>query len=114
MTYNPKPFVVPPEIAFGLYQHELDGLRGVYARYPEVISVRIYGSRARGDFRNGSDIDMAVVAPGISRLHKAMIADDLDNLGYLLRMDVHYLHEISNQDLLAVIDAEGQLLYPAP
>ena len=32
----------------------------VFSRYPEIETVFVYGSRTKGNFRPGSDIDLAL------------------------------------------------------
>jgi predicted nucleotidyltransferase len=51
---------------FGMSERILEDLRRVSRRFPEIERVLIYGSRARGDFKPYSDIDLAVVAPTLT------------------------------------------------
>jgi predicted nucleotidyltransferase len=46
------------DATFGLSRRALDLLRGVLSGYPAVERAIVYGSRAKGNFRNGSDIDI--------------------------------------------------------
>jgi len=34
--------------------------------FPEVTSIKVFGSRAKGTFRNGSDIDIALIGDAIT------------------------------------------------
>ena len=47
-------------LKFGLSQNNIDRLAGIFSKYPAVEHVDIFGSRAKGTFRSGSDIDLAV------------------------------------------------------
>jgi len=58
---------------FGLDKHIYADLACVFARYPAVTQVLIFGSRAKGTWKPGSDIDLAVVAPGMSDLEFARL-----------------------------------------
>ena len=49
--------------AFGLDAETAASLRECLARFPGVDRAWIYGSRARGDYRTSSDIDLMVDAP---------------------------------------------------
>ncbi len=42
---------------FGLEQKDIDLIRDTFKMFPEIEEVIIYGSRASGDYRSGSDID---------------------------------------------------------
>jgi predicted nucleotidyltransferase len=44
-------------IQFGLKQEDIDKINDVFASYEGIDSVVIYGSRAKGNFKVGSDID---------------------------------------------------------
>jgi hypothetical protein len=45
--------------SFGLDDRERDLIAGVFHRHPEVDEVRIFGSRAKGNYEKHSDIDLA-------------------------------------------------------
>jgi uncharacterized protein len=43
---------------FGLDQEEIDEIIRVISMFPEIESAFIFGSRAKGNFRKGSDVDI--------------------------------------------------------
>ncbi|WP_256201110.1 nucleotidyltransferase domain-containing protein [Thermoanaerobacter thermocopriae] len=45
---------------FGLSDKLIDSLKDIFKKYPQIKRVVIYGSRARGDFKPASDIDIAI------------------------------------------------------
>ena len=47
---------------FGLSEKSMEIIRGIYSQFPQIKSVILYGSRAKGNFKPGSDIDMTIVA----------------------------------------------------
>ena len=54
---------------FGLKQTTIDKINSVFEKYPDVEQVIIYGSRAKGNYRNGSDIDITLKGKEIGRAH---------------------------------------------
>ncbi len=46
---------------YGLKQTVVEQISHVLARYPEIERAVIYGSRAKGNFKPGSDIDLALI-----------------------------------------------------
>jgi predicted nucleotidyltransferase len=48
-------------IQFGLKQEDIDKINDVFASYEGIDSVVIYGSRAKGNFKVGSDIDLTII-----------------------------------------------------
>ncbi len=97
---------------FGLSEALLADLRETFARFPEVQEVWLYGSRARGDFGPGSDIDLAIVAPGMSRERFAALYGALLDLPCAFPMDILRWEELEDADLRARILAQRRRLYP--
>lgn len=96
---------------FGLSSRALGLLRGLFCAYPEVRRAIVYGSRAMGNYRNGSDIDITLDAPDMENarfLHLCTAADDL-MLPWM--MDLSILSNIDNAALLSHITRVGQTLW---
>lgn len=98
------------QVAFGLYAHELAGIRGVLSRHPAVARARIYGSRAMGTYYEGSDVDLALEGD-IPFSELLTLKAELSDLGYLLTYDVLSLETLTNADLRAHIERVAQVLY---
>lgn len=69
----------------------LAGLRSVLQAHAEVRLALVFGSRARGDARPDSDLDVAVLAPGMDLL--ALAATLRDATG--LEVDVVSLSDVT-------------------
>lgn len=96
----------------GLSDSILGDLRRVFATYPEIEQVLIFGSRAKGTFKDGSDIDLAVFAQHMSEPRFTQLWNELDALPLIFKMDVLHWNKLGNQRLKDRIPAEGKLLYP--
>lgn len=96
----------------GLSDVILDDLRRVFATYPEIEQVLIFGSRAKGTFKDGSDIDLAVFAQHMSEPRFTQLWNELDTLPLVFKMDVLHWNRLGNQRLKDKIPVEGKLLYP--
>ena len=96
---------------FGLKKRTLQKIIGVIASVQEVDQAILYGSRAKGNNREGSDIDITLKGEKLSLKelnHLSLALDDLD-LPYLF--DLSILHHIENDDLLDQIQRVGKILY---
>ncbi len=51
---------------FGLKADTIRKINEVFVRYPHIEKVLIYGSRAKGNFKNGSDIDLTLVGENLN------------------------------------------------
>ena len=77
---------------------------------PHVRRVLLFGSRARGDHRPRSDIDLAVEAPGADVFEWDRACALAENAATLLHIDLVRLEE-ANADFRDEILSEGLLLY---
>lgn len=86
-------------------------MQRVFALYPELDKVIIYGSRAKGNYRPGSDIDLTLLglSLGDSILSKVLV--DLDDLNTPYFMDISLFDQIESQVLLEHIQRVGQVFY---
>ena len=97
---------------YGLSDQTLQKIRDVFMRYPEVEEAVLYGSRARGDYKNGSDIDLTL--RGDSELTHTLlsrIANDLDDQFLPYTIDLSIFENINNSDMIEQIQHFGVTLY---
>lgn len=98
-------------LTFGLSSAIIADLHRVFAAYPEVEQVLIFGSRAKGNFRSGSDIDLAVLASRVSEARFTQLWNELDALPILFKMDVLHWNSLGNERLKNKIREEGKVFF---
>lgn len=95
----------------GLSLRELSLILDVLLEHPEITKANLFGSRAKGNARSNSDIDLAVW--GIQKeLHIESLIQDLDALPLPYKFDVLAYQKIKNKDLREHIDRVGLQIYP--
>jgi uncharacterized protein len=103
-----------PEIesaACGLKPDVIENMRAVFALYPQVEQVILYGSRAKGNYKNGSDIDLCLVGPSLTLPVLLNIDNALDDLLLPYKIDLSLLHHLDNAALRAHIERVGVNFY---
>lgn len=75
--------------------------------YPHVVGIRLYGSRARGDYRESSDIDLAIDAPFMTDKEFSALWNALDDLPIVFSLDSVHLQSLQNESLLRAIEEDG-------
>ena len=96
--------------AVDLREPTLRQLVSVFALYPELAEVRLFGSRATGSATNRSDIDLATI--GITDRHRlGRLMLDLDDLPIAQVCDVVGYEMISNPLLRGHIDRVGVTIW---
>ena len=99
------------ELRYGLTEDAIIRINAVFAACPEIERVVLYGSRAKGTQRNGSDIDLTIEGDAVSHSQLLRIENMLDDLLLPHKMDLSLLREIDNPDLLAHIRRVGLVFY---
>ena len=92
---------------YGLAQEDIDKIQGVFIRYPVVEKAVLYGSRAKGNYRYNSDINLTLLGEGLTLSVLFAIENDLDDLLLPYKIDLSILQKIENPDLLAHIERVG-------
>jgi predicted nucleotidyltransferase len=98
-------------LSFGLKETTIEKIQGVLARYPEIEKAVLYGSRAKGNYRNGSDIDLTLMGDGLTHNQLLRIEMEIDDLLLPYKMDLSLYRQIENSDLLKHIDRVGITFY---
>jgi predicted nucleotidyltransferase len=97
---------------FGLLERDLKYIKLAASKYKEIDKIVIYGSRAMGNHKQGSDVDIALMGEKTNQETVRRLYDDLNEeypLPYFF--DVVDYKEISNENLKKHIMEEGKLLY---
>ena len=98
---------------YGLKLDVITKIQDVFIRFKEVDRVVIYGSRAMGNYKNGSDIDIVIfVKPKVAAsVLLTRISEALDDLNLVYSFDLSFYDDISNLDLIEHIKRVGSDLY---
>lgn len=94
---------------FGLPDQTIFLIKQVFARYPAIKQVMIYGSRAKGNYRPGSDIDLTLLGSALDSSVLSRVLVDLDELNTPYLMDVSIFSQIESPDLIEHIQRAGQI-----
>jgi predicted nucleotidyltransferase len=95
----------------GLPVETIEGIVAVLVRHPGVEKAILYGSRAKGNYKPGSDIDLALLGQSLDMAELARIEDEIDDLSFPYTMDMAIYSQIDNQNLIDHIDRVGVPLY---
>ena len=74
----------------------------------------IYGSRAKGNYRTSSDIDLCIESDSLGLTQLLKIENQLDDLLLSWKIDLSLKHQIDNPSLLDHINYLGRMLYRNP
>lgn len=96
---------------FGLSQKSLSEVIGVFRNYMEIDEAKLFGSRAMGNFKNGSDIDIAILGDAISLSLILKLKNDFEESSLPYFVDIVNYNSISNPELKRHIDQNGITLY---
>jgi len=93
--------------SIGLSPETIKKIQQVFARYPEIDRVCLYGSRAKGNYREGSDIDLTVMGDSLTNSQLLRIENTLDELLLPYKIDLSLFRQIENGDLADHIQRVG-------
>lgn len=93
---------------YGLPEQALQRLLETLYRNPAVERVVLYGSRAMGTYRPGSDIDLCLFAPAMTLPGLLRLGVDIDELLLPWKVDLNLWHQIDNAALREHIERVGR------
>lgn len=95
----------------GLNNEELQAINGIFAKHGAIEKVLIYGSRAKGNFKPSSDIDLSIIGENLDLELLQSIEFDLDDLLLPYKFDISIYEKINNPAFLEHITRNGITFY---
>ena len=96
---------------YGLKDETLTKITQILTQYPQVEQAILYGSRAKGNYKPGSDIDLTLCGIGIDLHPLNKISLALDDLLLPQTFDISIHQHVTNIALLAQIERVGKVIY---
>ena len=96
---------------YGLPEATVEKICGVFARFREVEKAVLYGSRAKGNYKTGSDIDLTLYGEQLTSRLCATIASELDDLLLPYTIDLSVFDELNHAKLREHIERVGVVFY---
>ena len=93
---------------YGLQNTTIEAINSVFRRYQDIDEVILYGSRAKGNYKTGSDIDLALKGTNLSLTDLLKIENELDDLLLPYKIDLSLYHKINNSELIDHIQRVGR------
>lgn len=96
---------------FGLKEDTIKRIKAVFATFDAIEEVILYGSRAKGNYKNGSDIDLTMKGDALNLDIISGVYLQLDDLLLPYMFDLSIYSQIRNPDLVEHINRVGITFY---
>ncbi len=95
----------------GLTADDLAKLRTLFAKHEHIERVVLYGSRAKGNFKPFSDVDITLLGDNLSHADLSQLLVDVDDLLLPYQFDISIFKNLKNADLINHINRIGIDIY---
>jgi predicted nucleotidyltransferase len=95
----------------GLADGTVAQIHDALSRFPEVEKAILYGSRAKGNYKPGSDVDLALIGDRMTQRILGQIQDELEDGQLPYRFDLSIFSQVTHPDLIEHIRRVGVLFY---
>jgi len=97
---------------FGLLEKDVNYIIDTLSKFPEIEKGIIFGSRAMGNYKKGSDIDLALVGEKITDNILYKVNDYLNEVYPIpYFFDIVHYNNINNEKLTKHIEDCGKIIY---
>ncbi|KYH34731.1 nucleotidyltransferase domain protein [Clostridium tepidiprofundi DSM 19306] len=97
---------------YGLLDRDIKYILEAIGKFEEIEKVILFGSRAMGNYKKGSDIDIAVSGKKVTINTILKLSDYLNEVYPLpYYFDIIHYENISNENLKKHIDTYGKEIY---
>ncbi|MBU0701816.1 restriction endonuclease subunit S [bacterium] len=96
---------------YGLTKTTIESICAVFAHFSEIEKAILYGSRAKGNFKTGSDIDLTLFGEALTSDLCSTIASELDDLLLPYTIDLSIFDDLNHAKLREHIERVGVVFY---
>ena len=96
---------------YGLKEETIRNINSIFSAHPQIEEAILYGSRAKGNYKDGSDIDLTLKGDFLKLEVMNKIGLQLDDLLLPYTIDISVYKSIRNPDLLDHIKRVGIIFY---
>ena len=96
---------------YGLNKEDIKKIQNVFRTFPQVKQVVLYGSRAKGNYKPGSDIDLTLKGDSFDLETLNRISAKLEELNTPYTFDISIYDQIKTPELIEHIDRVGKVFY---
>lgn len=99
------------KLCYGLSAEVIKKIMDVFCQFPDVREAILYGSRAKGNYHFGSDIDLTLKGDALNLKQLNRVSNALDDLLLPYYFDLSIFDQIENAELLDHIERVGVVFY---
>ena len=96
---------------YGLSDATIAKICAIFAQFPSIEKAVLYGSRAKGNYKPGSDIDLTLFGAELTHAIHLKIAEALDELLLPYMIDLSIFSELHHENLEEHIQRVGVVFY---
>ncbi|MBC7458293.1 MAG: nucleotidyltransferase domain-containing protein [Bdellovibrionaceae bacterium] len=96
----------------GLNTTIINKIKSIFKSYAQIEQVILYGSRAKGNYKNGSDIDLSIKSKTLDLTALLKIENEIDDLLLPYKVDLNLFNQLNNANLIDHINRVGLVFYP--
>ncbi|MCD4831719.1 MAG: nucleotidyltransferase domain-containing protein [Anaerohalosphaeraceae bacterium] len=96
---------------YGLKDDTIEKIKSVFVKYYQVNKVVLYGSRAKGNYKTGSDVDLTLYGDALDLSIVSKISNDIDDLLLPYTFDISIFEQIVDCDIIEHINRVGIVFY---
>lgn len=90
---------------YGIREEIYEKITNISKKYKNYIFL-LFGSRARGNYKKNSDIDIAICG-NVSNVDEANIKNEFDMIDMEYMVDLVFIKNVKNEEFLRNIKSEG-------
>lgn len=98
-------------LLYGLKPNVIIDIQRIFQQHPNITKAILYGSRAKGNYKIASDIDLTLEGEQLNYAELIKVELELDELLLPYTIDLSIYHQIDNPDLIEHIQRVGKIFY---